>query len=38
MSYQGLKGWMESETFDGLRASALSNVWFPFQQWNDVAG
>ena len=37
MSYQGLKGWMESETFDGLRASALSNVWFPFQQWNDVA-
>lgn len=37
MTYQGLKGWMESETFDGLRASALSHVWFPFQQWEDVA-
>ncbi len=37
MTYKGLEGWMQSETFDGLRASALSHVWFPFQQWNDVA-
>ena len=37
MSYKGLKAWMESETFDELRASALEHVWFPFQQWNDVA-
>ena len=37
MAYQGLKEWMETETFDSLRASALSNLWFPFQQWNDVA-
>ena len=28
---------MESETFDGLREAALSNLWFPFQQLNDVA-
>ena len=37
MSYKGLEGWMESETFDGLREAALSHVWFPFQQLNDVA-
>ena len=37
MSYRGLEGWMETETFDGLREAALSHVWFPFQQLNDVA-
>ena len=37
MTYKGLEGWMQSETYDGLRASALSHVWFPFQQLNDVA-
>ena len=37
MSYKGLEGWMETETFDGLREAALSHVWFPFQQLNDVA-
>ena len=37
MSYKGLEGWMETETFDGLREAALSHVWFPMQQLNDVA-
>lgn len=37
MAYQGLDNWRQTETFDSLRDSALANVWFPFQQWNDVA-
>ena len=37
MTYQGLDSWKQTETFDSLRDSALANVWFPFQQWNDVA-
>ena len=37
MSYKGLEAWLETETFDGLREAALSHVWFPMQQLNDVA-
>lgn len=37
MSDQISVDWSKTETFDDLRASALSNLWFPFQQWNDVA-
>ena len=29
--------WLATETFDELRAAALEHLWFPFQQWNDVA-
>jgi len=37
MTQQGIESWEQTETFDSLRESALANVWFPFQQWNDVA-
>ena len=37
MSYKGLEAWLETETFDGLREAALSNLWFPMQQLNDVS-
>ena len=37
MSYKGLEAWLETETFDGLREAALSHVWFPMQQLNDVS-
>ena len=37
MSYKGLEGWLETETFDGLREAALSNLWFPMQQLTEVA-
>jgi adenosylmethionine-8-amino-7-oxononanoate aminotransferase len=37
MTYKGIKQWLKTETFDSLRAEALDSLWFPFQQWKDVA-
>ncbi len=28
---------IEDREFEALRSSALGHLWFPFQQWNDVA-
>ena len=37
MDYRKSNLWMDSEIFNDLRESALSHLWFPFQQLNDVA-